>query len=139
MVGYCFLSWNQKLCYLVACQNELLLLEWEAGHCSGKESFIIKFIPADDEIDTLLCRNRLKMVVSAEGPVVESCGCTTQGKDSWKNDFVRFTLISLNRPLVSLKLCLWRHLYLYELSKKYCYLPYLLPHHRLLRCRSNDH
>ena len=46
-----------------------------------KETFIIKVIPTDDEIDTFICTNGLETVISAEDTVVESCGCTTPGKD----------------------------------------------------------
>ena len=60
-------------------------------------------IPAIYEIDTFNCTNGLKTVISAEGSVEESCGCTTSEKDSRKNDFVWFTLIPPNHLPVFLQ------------------------------------
>ena len=47
-----------------------------------KERFMIKVIPAVDEIDTFIYTNGLKMIISAEDPLIESSRCTTPGKDS---------------------------------------------------------
>ena len=45
-----------------------------------KDRFIIKGIPTVDEIDAFLCTNGFQTIVSAEGSVVASCGCTMTGK-----------------------------------------------------------
>ena len=38
-----------------------------------KEWFIMKIVSAIDEIDTFLCTNGFKALISAEGSVIESC------------------------------------------------------------------